>query len=459
MTAWGKFRLIYRGQNQDAIQAMMDNFGEHLANLRLAQEEQSFYISTAILNRISSLIDEANAENNTEAKLELAKQINAEFNAINSSYAIYNDLNGLMEYCYNQGDAILETDTDLSNALYAKGDEIQEHLLSGDLTDEEVKQYETDIRDDVSIGGGFYVQGDLLDAEGNEIAYGSMSNVYPLLRQDDGTYTGIFKTQNRANLVHADARAGVYFTRFDQTFKSDQQYRRFVTPEYNTHPLIAGAGQDYQMIGAEMRVTLNPEDSIVVFDPIEYAWHDRVFVCGSIINKDGNEHRWKNDEMAPLEHVGDGLYVGTVRFFEDYVYPGYATFIIMASRSTLEDVENSTVTRPGWLEASYTSAENDCYLTLDKLTNDLVRGWGNQHRLRFEWPEGDDPTDYLVVFNMNTRSIGVKLDDGSGYDGIQTITEAPLSANGIYNLAGQKMSARQLPKGIYIVNGKKIAIK
>ena len=213
------------------------------------------------------------------------------------------------------------------------------------------------------------------------------------------------------------------------------------------------------MIGAEMRVTLNPEDSTVVFDPIEYAWHDRVFVCGSIINKDGNEHRWKNDEMAPLEHVGDGLYVGTVRFFEDYVYPGYATFIIMASRSTLEDVENSTVTRPGWLEASYTSAENDCYLTLDKLTNDLVRGWGNQHRLRFEWPEGDDPTDYLVVFNMNTRSIGVKLDDGSGYDGIPTVTETPLSANGIYNLAGQKMSTRQLPKGIYIVNGKKIVIR
>ena len=99
---------------------------------------------------------------------------------------------------------------------------------------------------------------------------------------------------------------------------------------------------------------------------------------------------------------------------------------------------------------------------MDKLTNDLVRGWGNQHRLRFEWPAGDGPTDYLVVFNMNTRSIGVKLDDGSGYDAIQTVTEAPLSADGIYNLAGQKMSKmsdRRLPKGIYIVNGKKIAIK
>ena len=151
--------------------------------------------------------------------------------------------------------------------------------------------------------------------------------------------------------------------------------------------------------------------------------------------------------------------MGKVRFFEDYVYPVFFLMIRRPPRSTLEEVENSTVTRPGWLEASYASPENDCYLTLDEMKYDLVRGWGNQHRMRFEWPAGDGPTDYLVVFNMNTRSIGVKLDDGSGYDGIQTITEAPLSANGIYNLAGQKMSARQLPKGIYIVNGKKIAIK
>ena len=60
---------------------------------------------------------------------------------------------------------------------------------------------------------------------------------------------------------------------------------------------------------------------------------------------------------------------------------------------------------------------------------------------------------------MNTRSIGVKLDDGSGYDAIQTIAEAPGSTNAIYNLAGQKMSERSLPKGIYIINGKKVAIK
>jgi hypothetical protein len=164
--------------------------------------------------------------------------------------------------------------------------------------------------------------------------------------------------------------------------------------------------------------------------------------------------------MAPLNHVGNGLYVGTIRFFEDYIYPGYATFLIMASRSTLEDVENSSVTRPGWLEASYATAQNDSILTLGEMTGDLVRGWGNAHRLRFEWPAGAEPTDYLVVFDMNARSIGVKLDDGSGYDAIETIDEAPRQVSGgIYNLAGQKMLEGRLPKGIYIINGKKIAIK
>ena len=460
VTAWGKFRLVYRGQDQDALQAMMDNFEERLANLRLAQEVQEFFFGVSHLELISSLIDQAKAETDAKAKWELAKQINAEFNAVNSSYAVYQELFGLMNYCYAEADAIVSTDPEQSDVIYEKGYEIQNHLQDGDLTDEEVVQYMSDIRDDVSIGGGFYVQGDLLDADGNDISRDVKTQAYPLQRQADGTYTGVFKTQNRANLVHTDARANIYFTRFDQTFKSNQQYHRFVTPECNIHPLVAGAAQDYQVIGAEMRVTLNPKDSTVVFDPIEYAWHDRVFVCGSIINKEGKEHRWKNDEMAPLNHVGNGLYVGTVRFFEDYIYPGYATFLIMASRSTLEDVENSSVTRPGWLEASYATAKNDSILTLGEMTGDLVRGWGNAHRLRFEWPAGAEPTDYLVVFDMNARSIGVKLDDGSGYDAIETIDEAPRHVSGgIYNLAGQKMLEGRLPKGIYIINGKKIAIK
>ena len=449
VTAWGKFQLIYRGESQDAIQNMLDNFGQHLASLRLAQEMYEFYISAAHLDRIASLIDEAKAESDMGRKMEVAKQINAEFNTINGSYAAYQELGTLMAYCYEQGDAVSTDDPALSDHFYAKGDEIQGHLMDGNLTDEEVSQYVTDIRDDASIGGGFYVQGDLLDDEGNEMPHDSICKVYPLQRQEDGTYTGIFTSQNRANLVHASARAGIYFTRLDQTFRSNQQYRRFVTPAKNLHPLIAGAGQDYQMVGAKVKVTLDPKDSTALFEPIEYAWHDRVFVCGSILDRNGAEHRWKNDEVAPLLHMGDGLYKGTVRFFEDYVYPGYATFLIMASRSTLE--EDSTALRPGWLEASYASSENDCYLTPGELAEDLVRGYGNSHRFRIEWTPGDDYKDYVVSFNMNNSTLVVKADDGSDDDAIDVIMPSHHRVVSVFDLSGRRIDGNSKLPGINII--------
>ncbi len=478
VTAWGKFQLIYRGQNEEAFQSMMENYENRLENIRTSQELYEFYISVEHLNNLSSLINQAKNAGDIERKMELARQINAEFNTINESYAAYQELVKMMAYLYEKGDAVVEEDPDLSNACYVRIEDMENHLIDGDLTDEETIQYLTDIRDDATIGGGFFVQGDLADAEGNAIAYNSISKIYPLQRQEDGTYTGIFTTQNRANLVHADARAGVYFTRLDQTFKSNQPYRRFVTPEKNIHPLIAGADQDYQMIGTKMKVTLNPKDSTVVFEPIEYAWHDRVFVCGSIIDQEGAEHRWRNDEAVPLEHKGDGVYAGKVRFFEDYVYPGYATFLIMASRSTLEDVEYSTVSRPGWLEASYTAADNDCYLADGVIVDDLVRGYGNNHRFRIEWTPGDAPKDYYVVFNMNARTIAVVPDNGDAEDAINRPAPS-ISRNGgeIYDLAGRKVQGARskgqedssminvqcstfngLKKGIYIVNGKKIVV-
>ncbi|MBO4840862.1 MAG: hypothetical protein J5524_07170 [Bacteroidaceae bacterium] len=466
LAVWGKFQLRYHGKSAEAIEQMTQNFESRLETLKTAQNEQDFYFNVSYIAEIENLIAQIKTTSDADAKMEMLKQINDIFNTVNNSYAKYQELAKLMEYLYEYGDAVVNEDPDLSNACYAKIDEIQNHLVDGNLTDEEAEQYAVDIRDDATIGGGFYVQGDLVDAEGNDMPYDTNTKVYPLQRQEDGTYTGIFTTQNRANLVHTDARAGIYFTRLDQTFKSNQPYRRFVTPVQNTHPLIAGAGQDYQMTGAKMKVTLNPKDSTVVFEPIEYVWNDRVFVCGSILDKAGAEHRWKNDEVAPLQHKGDGIYSGTVRFFEDYVYPGYATFIIMASRSTLEDEEYSTVTRPGWLEASYTATYNDCDLTPGVYAEDLIRGYGNSRRFRIEWTPGVAPKDYYIEFNMNARTIAVVPDNGDAEDVINSLTPTLSKDEGaVYDLSGRQLvslSTRQfvnsLKKGLYIIDGKKVVI-
>lgn len=57
-----------------------------------------------------------------------------------------------------------------------------------------------------------------------------------------------------------------------------------------------------------------------------------------------------------------------------------------------------------------------------------------------------DPSHMIVIF-----------EDGKygNADGIQTIAGSPLKSEGIYNLAGQQMTGSKLPRGIYIVNGKK----
>ena len=57
-----------------------------------------------------------------------------------------------------------------------------------------------------------------------------------------------------------------------------------------------------------------------------------------------------------------------------------------------------------------------------------------------------DPSHMIVIF-----------EDGKygNADGIQTIAGSPLKSEGIYNLAGQQVTGSKLPRGIYIVNGKK----
>ena len=95
--------------------------------------------------------------------------------------------------------------------------------MSGDLTDEEAREYRESILNDPAIGGGYYVQGDLMDSEGNELVYGQHSTVYPMVAQDDGTFvaTGVV-VQNRANLANANARAGVYISRLEEVYKANQ---------------------------------------------------------------------------------------------------------------------------------------------------------------------------------------------------------------------------------------------
>ena len=442
MTMWGKFKLTYLGESEGAIIAMMDNFRSRLAALKYAHEDQwiMFYSWTHI-DKLEALIEEAD---NTplEGKLAVIKKINDEFNTILDSYDAYEELRTLSEYCNNKADEYMETDPEMSEAYSEVASEIESHYIDGDLTDEEARNYRETILNDTRLGGGFYVQGDLLDpTTGEKLDYGTRNTVYPMTLQEDGTFTATIMVQNRANLASSDARAGIYISRMDERYECTMASRRFITPAVKSFKMILDtndAHQDFQTIGGEYKVTYNPADSSIVFDLIgEYPWHNNVYVVGSIIDINGEQHRWKNDEMAPLAHIGNGVYEGVVTFYQDPDNSMYPNFTIFSCRSNTGSIEHSLATRSGWNEGRYGSETDKLVLEDGVPVGDLIRG--SDRKWYMNWSESclTETQKYLITFDMNnntvvTRSLIFDLNDDGKVDIADAVSVLDYMANGEY---------------------------
>ena len=85
--------------------------------------------------------------------------------------------------------------------------------------------------DNEKIGGGLYAQGDLLNEDGSKFNYNEKNKLYHFTSLGDGKYEGVFRTQDRANLINADNRAGLYFTILNKTYRAVNVDHRFVTPK------------------------------------------------------------------------------------------------------------------------------------------------------------------------------------------------------------------------------------
>lgn len=451
VTCWGKFQLRYHGKSMDAIDAMMKNYREHLANLRNAVTEQDYYLYNARLDQIEALMGEVEAASGAEAKMAKIADLNEAFNQIPESHNAYQKLVELMDYCYEKAaEASDAEEFDKSDALYEACDDMQLVLLDCKLSEDAIEDYYYSVLDKEEIGGGLFVQGDIVDAEGNKLVYSNKNTAYLLTPKGSGKYTGTFRTQNRANLANAEARAGIYFTHFCNTYRAKDANHRFVTPALADFEVVTEGGSDFQMVGGEFTVNLDLKAKTIEFVAKEYNWNDKVYVCGSILDSNLESHRWKNDEAAPLTHKGNGVYEGDILFEEDYNNPGFATFTIMACRSTEEDVLFSTKSRLSWYEGRYGSAEGETHLESGVTLTDLVRG--KDSKWLISWTPGQSVAIYTVTFDMNNATITIVPGNEDGIDAATSLVEGKLGA--IYNLAGQKVQKMQ--KGIYIQAGQKL---
>ena len=190
-------------------------------------------------------------------------------------------------------------------------------------------------------------------------------------------------------------------------------------PAVNTFKMILDtndAHQDIQTIGGEYNVIYNPADSSIVFELIgEYPWHDNCYVVGSIMNVNGEQHRWKNDEMAPLAHKGNGIYEGTVTFFQDPNENMNPNFTIFSCRSNTGSIEHSTATRGGWNEGRYGSDVNKLVLEDGVVVGDLIRGSDRKWYMNWDEENEGETQEYLITFDMNHNTVVVN--GGSGAQG------------------------------------------
>lgn len=423
-TVWGNFRLFYQGTSQQVIQDMMEQYETRLELLEIQRYDQERYMSQAHIDNIHKYIGQIRTSGNAEEQLKLISQINDEFQAIEPSIALYKQLADLSEYANDMVDGLDEGElrTYMSN-LY---NELSEIIVDGSLTDEQVTEKINSLMQDSQFGGVIYVQGDLYDenSENGEWDYNRMCALYPLYQNADGKWEGYVTLQDRSRRIQGYQRAGFYFRRINTIYKCNDADRRFVTPANHFFGIQEG-GFDLQALNGTYNIVLDLEAGTVDCQlQDKYNWDNQVYVTGTLTNRSGATDRWKNNEHWPLQHVGNGKYVGTVDMVLDNAN-SFCSFGIMACRSTEDMVNYSTTTRSSWTEARYGSSEQYLMLESGQKVDSLVRGLDRTWRIS---PAGK----YLIEFDMNHATMKATLlqtkGRGTETDPYQIATTADLQS-------------------------------
>lgn len=406
LTIWGDFRLTYHGSSAEAISEVLSQYSTRLEMLETQRVDQETYFSAEHSDRISSLIAEAGASDDNVRKMEIIADINAEFTAIDSSKTIYSQLKEIYEYASAMTDGLDEGEQKTyMSELY---DELSEVLVTGSLTDAEANAKIESLMANTLFGGVVYVQGDLYDptAEDGNWEYSRMCTLYPLYKNAEGKWTGTVTLQDRSRKANSEQRAGLYFRRINTVLKCDTPNANFITPSRHTFGVAEG-GTDYQATAGTYDIVLDLDSMTVDFQPKdEYKWANQVYVVGTLANRNGNVERWKNTEQWPLQHVGEGRYVGTVDMVLDNAN-SFCSFGIMACRSNTDMSNYSTTGRSSWTEARYGSSTQYLNISSGEVVDSLVRGLDRTWRIS---PAGR----YLIEFDMDNATMKATLLDTKG---------------------------------------------
>ena len=169
----------------------------------------------------------------------------------------------------------------------------------------------------------------------------AQSDKYPLVKGEDGIYTGEVEMVGRTDLFDSSPlgwgnRVDLFFDKNNSgsMLCSASKAEAFITPARTEwRKMQSGNGCVFQCVGGKYKVYLDVDNNQVRFEAIDPAYLDEVVVYGQV-----KDCRWQlrgedadTGAKARLKHQGNGIYTGQITFDEST--DGMSDFCIRASYS------------------------------------------------------------------------------------------------------------------------------
>lgn len=318
-TVFTNFRLTYMAKNMAAMDEVLNSLKERVD----AMNDAELYCYARAKADAIEIIEKGLAATDVDEKYAILSQANDYMKVLASSVAAYKELSDALNFLYDAywkvvedsgmyvPDAPAETPeywtpeykaADEFSAEDGEYETITENIEKGIYTNEEAKLLAKELllRPVVDV---VYVLGDLVDAP----AWNANSRLYPLTRQEDGTYQGTFKAIERHKEGYGN-RSMVFFEYQNAKMDCAEEHPRWVSPGRNVTELrtVAAAGQYMAVYGGTWKVTVNAERTQATFEPVgETLRPDYCYVAGGF---EGDS--WKINKKHPLVHMGNGQYYG-----------------------------------------------------------------------------------------------------------------------------------------------------
>ena len=255
--------------------------------------------------------------------------------------------------------------------------------------------------------------------------------------------------------------------------------RKFVKDVWSslTLPVNLSASQLREAFGENMELVKltgvnqqNPQQ--IFFEPVKLSDGEGLEAGQCYLVKVTKEPIWPEHEKFTFsrinEELGEEAYLETNVDEVSYAYGNVYQFLDVSCPGGISNGKVSGETDDKELTwTAYYYHPNDIEKPYAAPAGSYVMSGGNMYHLSSKWSNGLIGTAwYIEETHPTSETKTLVIDNGNGttdINGIVTETPAEKAAEGVYTINGQKIasdkSLNDLPKGIYIVNGKKHIVR